>query len=87
MRRIKSSLAKHPKAFSNILIWAACCVGFFGFLRCGEFLVPDDTTFDPQFHDNLQYFFRFIPPRQTIFLNIKVSKTDQFRQGSVVALG
>ena len=88
MRRIKISLASHPKAFLNVLLWAACCVGFFGFLRCGEFLVPDDTPFDPQFHLSLSDV-SVVPSASqwTVFLNIKVSKTDQFRQGSVVALG
>ena len=47
MRRIKLSLGNSPKAFDNVLIWAACCVGFFGFLRCGEFLVPDGASYDP----------------------------------------
>ena len=32
------------------MIWAACCTGFFGFLYCGEFMLPDATTFDNTTH-------------------------------------
>ena len=88
MYRIKLSLGSNPKAFENILIWAACCIGFFGFLRCGEFLVPDGVTFDPMVHLSIaDVSLSKTGSQETILLNIKVSKTDQFRQGSTVALG
>ena len=31
MGNIKALLAKQPSSYSNIMIWAACCLAFFGF--------------------------------------------------------
>ena len=33
--------------------FAACCIGFFGFLRCSELVVPDSGPFNPQVHLSL----------------------------------
>ena len=81
MCRIKSTLSSGSRVYSNLLIWAACCVGFFGFLRCGEFLVPDGAEFNPQLHLSLaDVSVDTSSPFWTISLLIKVSKTDQFRK-------
>ena len=32
LAKIKSALAVNPLDYCNILTWAACCTGFFGFL-------------------------------------------------------
>ena len=50
MRCIKAQLAKSPSSHMSLLIWAACCTGYFGFLRCREFLVPDGTQYDASIH-------------------------------------
>ena len=34
---------------NKAMMWAACCVGFFGFLRTAEFTVPNEN-FDPSSH-------------------------------------
>lgn len=88
MNRIKSVLAQEPRAFANLMLWAACCVGFFDFLRCSEFLVPDGIAFDPEVHlavNDLTYVTSTDPPH--VELRIKASKTDQLRRGTTISLG
>ena len=35
---------------SNIMLWAACCTCYFGFLRSGEISIPSDREYDPSTH-------------------------------------
>ena len=61
------------------MLWAACCVGFFGFLRAGEFtmtpgepappVTPQDVAVDDREHPTL------------ICICLKHSKTDPFWHG------
>ena len=70
------------------MLWAACCTGFFKFLRGGEFTVRSTREFDPtaalmleniavDWHDN----------PAMVRIRLKSSKTDPFRHGVDVFLG
>ena len=88
MVKLKRVLQGSDKEHDSIMLWAACCLAFFGFLRCGEFTVPAQATYDPEEHlsvadiaiDN-----RLSP--SVIQVKIKQSKTDPFRQGVQLYLG
>ena len=70
----------------NVMLWAACCLGFFGFLRAGEFTV--NGTFDPTLNltmADVQVDSSTDPQRFRVF--IKCSKTDPFHKGCFIFLG
>ena len=84
MRIIQRSLDAHNS--EHIMLWAACCLGFFGFLWAGEFTV--DCAFDPSIHltvQDLQVDAEVNP--SSLRVHIKSSKTDPFHQGCFIYLG
>ena len=68
------------KSQSHIMLWAACCLGFFGFLRAGEFTT--NSSFDPSIHLTLSDVQANSLVDPTCFrVHIKCPKTDPFRVG------
>ena len=47
LRRMEGFWAVSAANHDTKLIWVACCLCFFGFLRAGEMTTPDDGSFDP----------------------------------------
>ena len=88
MVKIKAALLRCPSKYDNVLLWAACCLAFFGFLRCGEFTVPSQNEYDPTAHLSLEDIAVDSKSAPTVIqVNIKQSKTDPFRQGVQLYLG
>ena len=79
---------KDPSDRDNVMLWAACCVGFFGFLRSGELTAPEKEEFDPKQHLTVNDIAIENPANpRTISIRIEQSKTDPFRQGVTIYLG
>ena len=88
LRAMRSYWSPQVDNFNVSMFWDACCVGFFGFLRAGEFTVASAATYDPAVHlsvEDVSVDSREAPSR--VRLIIKQSKTDPFRTGAVVFLG
>ena len=88
MAGIKSVLQKNPHRYHNIMMWAAYCLAFFGFLRSSEFTVPSQEAFDIDTHllpTDLAIDNKTNP--QLLTVKIKQSKTDPFGQGVTLFLG
>ena len=76
------------KILDYCTFWAACMLGYFGFLHAAEFTVPNLASFSPAIHlsvadiavDSLQ-------SPTCLCVRIKASKTDPFRQGCHIHIG
>ena len=68
-------------------LWAACCIGFFGFLRSGEFTCHSWAAYAPSMLSlgDIQIDNRDNPT--IIHLTLRHSKTDIFGAGVVIHLG
>ena len=72
----------------HIMLWAACCMCYFGLLCSGEVTIPSAREYDPGGHlseedvtlDN-------VSAPTLVQVQIKASKTDPFRKRVVVYLG
>lgn len=88
LQHLHDAWLSQPTSTEGVMLWAAASVGFFGFLRSGEFTVPSAEAYDPNTHLNLSDVAldsRTAP--SMVRLSIKQSKTDPFRQGVYIFLG
>ena len=68
------------------MLWAACCLGFSGFLRAGEFTL--NSAFHPSTHMTVSDLQADSLVNPTCFkVRIKCCKTDPFRAGCDIYLG
>lgn len=75
-------------AQDNIMLWAACCLCFFGFLRSGEITVPSRSAYDQEAHlSEGDVRLDAASPPQYVMVRIKASKTDPFTKGVSIFLG
>ena len=87
LQAVKKVLDRAPQSFGSRMLWAACCTGFHGFMRSGEFTVPTVREFNPDIHvtvDDVAIDSHSNP--QLISIRLKKSKTDQFGKGSFIFL-
>lgn len=78
----------HFGPYDQLMLWAACCLGFFAFLRSGEFTTPEGSKFDPALHlTPLDLAVDNSGNPSAIKLHLKASKTDISRQGVDIFVG
>ena len=88
MQQLRLVWERDPGNCDHIMLWAACCTCFFGFLRSGEITVPSAGEYDPGAH--LSYGDVMLDSRESPTMaqvNIKASKTDPFRKGVSIYIG
>ena len=88
LRGLKSQWLPLAADQDYVMLWAACCVGFFGFLRAGEFTLTAGQDFDPSSALTVQdVSVDYHTNPSMVRLHLKQSKTDPFRHGVDVFLG
>lgn len=88
LRKLESVWAESASNPDTKLIWAACCLCFFAFLRVGEMTTPDTRSYDPGAH--LCYAdIALDDARKPSFMRVRIkqSKTDPFRGGIDLFVG
>ena len=79
---------KESTSFDNIMLWAASCLCFFGFLRAGELTVPTEAEYDAGVHLNFADVAVDSKCNPSLLrVHIKASKTHPFRKGIYIFIG
>ena len=82
LRKVKAMWEGPTSDPDTVMLWAACCLMIFGFLRTGELTVPSDKAYDPLVHLNQSDIAVDNPSQPTvIWVTIKHSRTGPFQKG------
>ena len=74
---------RHPCTQDDLMMWATCCIAFFGLLRVSKFTAPTQSHFNSSSHLSLtDVALDSRTSLQVIRITLKQSKTDQLRQGT-----
>lgn len=88
LQQIHSLWSKQPLTFDKVMLWAAFCTGFFGFMRAGEFTADVTECFSEQPHlATRDVAVDSHENPQIITIHLRRSKTDQFSKGTHIYLG
>ena len=86
LRKMKEVWDRSSSDTDTVMLWAASCLGFFGFLRSAEMTTPSDSGYDPAVHLSLSDISVDNSRSPSIIcVSIKQSKTDRFGKGISLA--
>ena len=87
LRIIHKVWSQDPVDHDKVMLWAACCLAFFGFLRCGEFTCPCLGAYSPTmlYPTDIRVDSHVNP--QCLAVHLRQSKTDPFGAGVTLYLG
>ena len=84
LRKIHVVWLQTPPGIDQVMLWAAFCLGFFGFLRSGEFTCP---SLSASVHTPRTFLLTHAKIHPIMMVTVKSSKTDPFGAGFVLHLG
>ena len=80
-------LSQETPSFRNAMLWAACCLGFFGFLRAGEFTCTSTGNGTQGVISVADVSIDSRENPQLLTVHLRTSKTDPFSVGAYLYLG
>ena len=89
MKATLNLLLQKDASYDNIMMWAACCTAFLGFLQSSEMTVPSQDThiYDPTIHLSIKDVAVDNKSSPTILrIRTKQSKTNPFHQDVYIYL-
>ena len=88
LRKIMSFWDAKVQDYDIIMLWAACCLAYFGFLHAVEQTVPSDSAFDSSIHLSWGDLAVDNPESQAIMsVTLKASMMDPFHKGVTLYIG
>ena len=85
LRQFRAAWTPYAHLWDFTMLWAACCLGFFGFLRSGEFTLPCREAFDQRRH--LSPAVDSVANPSLIRIHLKESKADPYKKGVDIVIG
>lgn len=87
MRNSKAASESSESDPDGVMLWAACCLAFFGFLCTGEMTVPNNSAFTAVHLIQTDMAAKSPAAPTMLKISIKQSKTDPFMVRVNVLLG
>ena len=89
MRLLFDTWSRVPESehYDAAMLWAACCMGFFGFMRAGEFTCQSWQAFSPTMLTPQDIYIDSHNNPTIVTVHLRRSKTDPFRAGISIHLG
>ena len=79
--------SRAPVSQDDLMLWAACCTGFFGFLRSGEFTCPSAEAYSDGMLSPADVRVDSHSNPSIVSLHLRQSKMDIFGMGVWVHMG
>ena len=87
LRFLHSRWSNHHDDYNTVCLWAACCIAFFGFLRCGEFTCSSWQCYTRSVLSLEDVAINSREDPTVVHLTLQQSKTDVFGAGVTIHLG
>ena len=87
LQKMHAVWSRDPKSFDSVMLWAACCLGFFGFLRAGEFTCTHTKTASDAVLSLSDVAIDSRDTPQVLVVHLRHNKTDPFGVGAHLYLG